>query len=218
MYIDSTGYFHGTASGTLYGTVSFSGTNFALKTDWIPDCDPPVVTLSGSTPLTILQNVSYTESGAIWTDNIDGSGTLSVASSGTVDTATPGIYTLEYTYTDVAGNSGNTVTRSVEVLATHTVRFLDHDNAVLDTQTVVHASGAVVPVDPTRTGYTFSGWTGGTLTNIQADTDFTAQYTINSYTLSFDSAGGTTVADITGDYNTTVTAPTAPTRTGYTFA
>ena len=44
-----------------------------------------------------------------------------------------------------------------------------------------------------------------------------ALWTVNRYTLSFDSNGGSAVAPITQDYDTAVTAPAAPTRTGYTF-
>ncbi len=39
----------------------------------------------------------------------------------------------------------------------------------------------------------------------------------NSYTITFNSNGGSSVTAITQNYNTTVTAPTAPTKTGYTF-
>ncbi len=80
-----------------------------------PDVTPPVVTLSGSASITIAHGSIFSDSGADWTDNFDGSAHIATASSGTVDTSTLGTYTLEYTYTDVAGNLGNTVTRSVTV-------------------------------------------------------------------------------------------------------
>ena len=59
----------------------------------------------------------------------------------------------------------------------YTVQFLDHDSTVLDTQTVTSGDDAVAPTAPTRSGYTFTGWSPSVLTNITADTDFTAQYT-----------------------------------------
>ena len=49
------------------------------------------------------------------------------------------------------------------------------------------------------------------------DTECVAQWTINQYTISFDSDGGSEVASITQDYNTSVEAPANPTKTGYTF-
>ncbi|KUG05377.1 putative cell wall-binding domain [hydrocarbon metagenome] len=45
-----------------------------------------------------------------------------------------------------------------------------------------------------------------------------AKWTINQYTISFNSNGGSSVTAITQDYGTTVSEPAAPTRTGYTFA
>ncbi|TVQ95314.1 MAG: hypothetical protein EA399_18340, partial [Desulfovibrionales bacterium] len=45
-----------------------------------------------------------------------------------------------------------------------------------------------------------------------------ANFSLNNYTITFDSAGGSAVADITQDFGTTVTPPANPTREGYTFA
>ncbi len=79
--------------------------------------------------------------------------------------------------------------------------------------------------EATRTGYTFKGWADGdgnavTAETVLGDADVTlkAQWEINQYTITFDSNGGSDVASITGDYGTEVTAPEAPTKTGYTFA
>ena len=45
-----------------------------------------------------------------------------------------------------------------------------------------------------------------------------AKWTVNQYTLTFDTNGGSTIAPITQDYGTAITAPADPTKTGYTFA
>ena len=45
----------------------------------------------------------------------------------------------------------------------------------------------------------------------------TAQWKINQYTITFDTAGGSEIAPITQDYGTAITAPADPTREGYTF-
>jgi len=100
---------------------------------------------------------------------------------------------------------------------TYTVQFLDFDGTVLVTQTIAHGDDATAPTDPTRTGYTFTGWNPATLTNITADSDFIAQYSINSYTLTFDSDGGSAVDPITQDFDTALPVVTDPTRAGYTF-
>ncbi len=82
------------------------------------------------------------------------------------------------------------------------------------------------PVAPTKTGYTFTGWyKEAACTNawnfatdvVTTNTTLYAKWTINSYTVSFDAQGGSPVLDIPANYNTLVTAPTAPTKTGYTL-
>ena len=70
-----------------------------------------------------------------------------------------------------------------------------------------------------KTGYTFKGWTPEVAATMPAaDATYTATWTINQYTISFNSNGGTEVDAIQQNYGTEVTAPDAPTRTGYTFA
>ena len=75
------------------------------------------------------------------------------------------------------------------------------------------------PAAPTRTGYTFAGWDKTIPSTMPAgDMTITAQWQINQYTITFDTAGGSEVAPITQDYGTTITAPANPAKTGYTFA
>ena len=45
----------------------------------------------------------------------------------------------------------------------------------------------------------------------------TASWTINKYTITFNTVGGNEIAAITLDFGATVTAPADPTKTGYTF-
>ncbi len=92
--------------------------NTVTRTVTVTDQTPPVVTLIGLGSQVINQGSLYTDPGAIWIDAVDGSGTLAMASSGTVDTTFTGTYVLEYTYTDAASNTGTTVTRIVTVVVT----------------------------------------------------------------------------------------------------
>ena len=79
----------------------------------------------------------------------------------------------------------------------------------------------------TRTGYTQTGWAtvdGGEKVygfgDIYAQNAALTLYPVwntNKYTITFDTAGGSTVAPITQDYGTAITVPSNPTREGYTF-
>lgn len=85
------------------------------------------------------------------------------------------------------------------------------------------------PSAATRPGHTFTGWytdpVGGT--QVTATTSLGgggpqtitlyAQWTVDQYTVTFDSQGGSDVDPVAADYGTTVTEPTEPTRSGYTF-
>ena len=84
---------------------------------------------------------------------------------------------------------------------------------------------ATRPDAPAATpGYTFGGWNkaDGTAWDYASDkvTDnitLYAKWAANTYTITFDTAGGSEIAPITQDYGTVITAPDNPTRKGYTF-
>jgi len=79
--------------------------------------------------------------------------------------------------------------------------------------------------EPTRGGYTFGGWySDDELTITYSFTAITAEdiilyakWTINQYTITFDSNEGASILSITQDYDTTVNGTTESTRGGYTF-
>ena len=81
------------------------------------------------------------------------------------------------------------------------------------------------PLNPTKTGYTFNGWyleeTFDTIytfdTPVENDFTLYAKFDINQYAISFESNGGSSVTTLEQDYDTVVTKPTDPTKTGYTF-
>lgn len=84
---------------------------------------------------------------------------------------------------------------------------------------------ATRPDAPAATpGYTFGGWNkaDGTAWDYASDkvTDNITLYakrTANTYTITFDTTGGSEIAPITQDYGTQIAAPANPTREGYTF-
>jgi uncharacterized repeat protein (TIGR02543 family) len=82
---------------------------------------------------------------------------------------------------------------------------------------MVPGSALTAPV-VTRTGYAFAGWSPSVPPTVpDTDTTYTAQWTINNYTINFDANGGSAVATITQNYNTIVEKPEDPVKTGYTF-
>jgi len=97
-----------------------------------------------------------------------------------------------------------------------TVNFKDHDDSVLKVEVLTWRSDATPPASPTRTGYTFTSW-NTPYANVTANIDTVAMYTINQYTITFDSGGGSAVASITQDFGSAITAPANPTREGYDF-
>ena len=81
-----------------------------------------------------------------------------------------------------------------------------------------YGTNITAPADPTREGYTFIGWDRDIPVTMPAENiTVTAQWEINRYTITFDTAGGSEIAPITQDYGTNITAPANPTRKGYTF-
>ena len=80
----------------------------------VVDTTAPVIALIGQSQISINVGDTFTDPGATATDSVDGS--VTVTSSGAVNTAVAGQYTITYTATDAAGNSASayrTVTVSV---------------------------------------------------------------------------------------------------------
>ena len=84
------------------------------------DTVPPTITLTGTTPVNVNQNDTYTDAGATCTDDIDP--TCTVTTVNPVDTAIPGTYTVTYDAQDAAGNNATQVTRTVTVTAVQASR------------------------------------------------------------------------------------------------
>ena len=81
------------------------------------DTTIPVITLVGSSPVSVVENTIYTDAGATASDNIDGNITSSIEILNPVDIETIGQYTVTYNVTDAEGNSATEVTRTVNVIA-----------------------------------------------------------------------------------------------------
>lgn len=79
---------------------------------------PPVITIKGANPVTIMIGTVYTDAGASATDNVDGAVAVTTTSN-TVDHTKAGSYPVTYSATDKCGNTA-TKTRTVVVSAGQT--------------------------------------------------------------------------------------------------
>ena len=101
----------------------------------------------------------------------------------------------------------------------YTIVFDKNDGSETSSITQDYATEVEAPATPERTGYTFAGWLPEVPSTIPAEnTICVAQWSINKYTITFNTDGGSAIDPITQDYATTVTAPADPIRDGYTFA
>ncbi|MDM5272454.1 DUF5011 domain-containing protein [Sulfurovum sp. zt1-1] len=184
----------GTVNTAVAGTyiITYKATDQAGNTGTISrtvivvaDTAAPVVTLNGSATVTIKVGESYTDAGATAVDDVDG--VLTPVQSGSVDTSTPGSYTITWTATDNAGNVGS---------ASRTVIVVE-DTTVDTTPPVVTLNGSATVTITVGSSYIDAGATAvdnvdGVLTPVQSgsvDTSTAGTYTI-TWTAT-DNAGNT---------------------------
>lgn len=95
---------------------------------------------------------------------------------------------------------------------------------VIATYNIAYGDDLIIPTSLVREGYTLMGWSSdgyslATLpTTVTHNLSYIAMWELNTYAVNFDSAGGSAVSNQSISHGSTVTVPTAPTRTGYTFA
>lgn len=110
----------------------------------------------------------------------------------------------------------------------YTIRFDNNDKSGNFTEIEEeYGSNYRLPTQPSRTGYTFSGWwtdasTGDKITSDQTvdvteDVTLYAHWTANTYQVSFDSNGGSAIAPIDVTYDGTYETLPDATRYGYNF-
>jgi len=117
--------------------------------------------------------------------------------------------------------TGNLTIKANCTRNTYTVTFVDWNDAVLDTQTVVHGADATAPANPVRSGYSFVAWDKG-FANVTVDLTVKALYEKDDvpptvFTVTFVDYDGTVLSTQSVQQGGSATAPAAPQRKGYTF-
>lgn len=81
----------------------------------LTDKQPPTLTLTGGSDVTVGVGMAFTDPGVTAVDLTDGDISSRVRVEGTVDTSAPGTYILRYVVTDASGNQSTVATRRVTV-------------------------------------------------------------------------------------------------------
>ena len=98
----------------------------------------------------------------------------------------------------------------------YTLTYIVDGNAY-KTLTVDYGTAITPEAEPTKEGYTFSGWSEIPATMPANDVEVTGSFTINSYTLTY-IVDGNAYKTLTVDYGTAITPEAEPTKEGYTFS
>ena len=131
---------------------------------------------------------------------------------------------------------GSTLSESITLTAkfsnpkTYNISYDLDGGTATNPATYTVESDAITLNNPTKTGYTFTGWSGTGLTGENnmtvtiakgstGDRTYTAHFSQNSYTVKFDTVGGSSISDKTGVTWTdkVLDGITAPTKDGWEF-
>jgi len=140
-------------------------------------------------------------------------------------------YTFEGWY---LGNAKVTSTTQVKTAENHTLIAkwqintynitYNLDNGIATNVSTYTVEEEITLNDATKTGYTFTGWTGDNVVNgviskgTTGDLEITANYTANEYLVTYDANGGNvTPGNKTATYDGAYGELAIPERTGYTF-
>ncbi|GEM_PF-1658300 len=118
----------------------------------------------------------------------------------------------------------NVITGDLEVIATWsiptiTLVFIDFDDTILYTDGTNNLSTYRIStlLTSNRLGYTFTQWLPTSFNPTLNAYYFAPNYTINEYTVSFETNGGSAIDSATYDYQEEIEIPENPTKQGYNF-
>jgi hypothetical protein len=104
------------------------------------------------------------------------------------------------------------------VINNYLAKYKDYDNSVITSFEVAFNAAIPAVENPTREGYTFSGWLPVVPDKMPAKNfETTAQYTVNKYTFVFRDKDDELITRLTTEYGKDVIAPQAPVEEGHVF-
>ncbi len=167
----------------------------------VADSTPPAISILGEVEISHDAGNIYNDEGAIAVDNIDGDITSNIVTSNPVDVNMPGSYSVTYNVMDSAGNAAVEALRKVNVIDTtpkYNVTFISGGHGDISgttSQTVIHSEDSTLVTAIPDLNYSFVNWTGDEFTtadvnpliilNITMDLTITANFTINTYSVTF---------------------------------
>ena len=132
-----------------------------------------------------------------------------------------------WTHNGSSVNNDTVVKSNMELIAswtikTYTIKFDSKGGSSVSSFTRKHGETLGSLKTPTREGYTFNGWSynGSSVSSstvVKSNMTLTASWTIKTYTIKFDSKGGSSVSSITRKHGETLGSLTSPTRDYYNF-
>ena len=156
------------------------------------DKEKPVITLLGDNPVTVYQGKSYSDTGAIAIDNLDGDITSRIVTYTDLNINIPGTYTVTYVVSDNTGNrtiKDRTIVVKKISIATNGLLlwydFRDKTNLIPDKTIIEDLSGN--GNHGTLNNFVFddnNGWTGSGL-KFDGDNDYVSLTNPPIYTSSF---------------------------------
>jgi uncharacterized repeat protein (TIGR02543 family) len=100
----------------------------------------------------------------------------------------------------------------------YTITFDSNGGSAVSAITQDYNSVVIAPSDPTKVGYTFTGWSQVVPLNMPAEhLTLTAEWSINQYTITFNTNGGSNMTPITQDYHSNIVLPSDPIKEGHIF-
>ncbi len=213
-----------TIEGTTTSETTISTTQTTLKTTSVSTTSP--VTTS-TTTVTLSKTIYFEENGGSTVSDI-----TQLVGSAVLEPTEPirEGYSFDEWYSDISFTTVYEFTTipsdDITIYAKWTVNqymleFRDYDGTLLQMTEYDYAediSNHVVPAVPTRLGYTFIDWDDDIPSTMPADNIIlTALYSINQYSISFETDEGSSINDITQDYGSSISEPVSPSKSGFTF-